>query len=106
MTMTEATIATIATIAAIRWISGRRSDCGDPHNAVAAVVYAPQQQPTDEYATQVYCRFLNWNSMPVLGGTDAQCTELAIRLVCTLFVHHGVREIVVPLTPPDEAGLR
>jgi hypothetical protein len=96
---------TKAMTAAIRWISGRRSDGGDDQrDAVIAIVHAPQQQPTGEYATQVFCRFLRWKYIPVLGGTETQCTELAIGLVCHLFVHRGVREIVVSLTPPDETG--
>jgi hypothetical protein len=54
----------------------------------------------DNLAALVNCPFLFDADKYIFGEDEAQSIELAIGFVCTLFVHHGVREILVSLTPP------
>lgn len=93
---------TRTTTAIIRWISGRRSDDDDPGGTVVATVFAPRQRPTGEYGTHVRCLFLHSTYMPVYGVDEAQCIELAIKLVFNLFDYRGVGDAVVSLVPPDD----
>jgi hypothetical protein len=85
---------------AIRWITGRRTDAGDPGGPVVAVVYAPERWSCYHATARLYCPFLAGEFAPIPGVDEAQSIELAITLVCTLYLDRGVRDIVVSLTPP------
>jgi hypothetical protein len=91
-----------------RWISGRHSDAGGPGASVIATVHAPAPapMPPGDLSARVSCAFLFDNDKYIFGVDEAQCIELAIGLVCHLFVHRGVCEIVVSLKPSDETGSR
>ena len=90
-----------ATPEAIRRISGRRSDDGDPGGLVVATVYAPEPYPRFDRAARIRCPFIHSTDMFIFGVDDEQRIQLAIRLVLDLFVHRGVRGITVSLVPPD-----
>lgn len=85
----------------IRWITGRRSDDGDPGGRVVAVVYESMPQPNGDQVTRVRCPFLHSAFMPVVGVDDVQCQELAIMMVLRLFEYRGVTDAAISVVPPD-----
>jgi hypothetical protein len=88
----------------VLWITGRRSDDADPGGRVVAVVYESMPQPDGGQVTRVRCPFLHSAFMPVVGTDDAQCQELAIMLVLSLFEYRGVTDAAVSVVPPDDVA--
>jgi hypothetical protein len=88
----------------VRWIRGQCDAAGIAGGRVVATIFAPAPArppiPPIGLAAQVHCPFLFDTDKYISGEDEAQSIELAIGFVCTLFVHHGVRDIVVSLTPP------